>query len=142
MTPETKQVLNTGTALLACALFIIVAALLSWAVVSDTALAYRWALGGAAAVVLTMESRVRLGLRVPRGPLFWWHLSCSVPAFLLLVLLAFVMRPAWMQYLMLALLLASFAAGALLLARGVRAHANGGAVAAASLPRTRENRLA
>jgi hypothetical protein len=58
---------------------------------------YRYAFYSFTVVAVCIELRVRMGYRLQRTALFWLHLSCAIPLFVLLAVLAFVLLPAWVS---------------------------------------------
>lgn len=115
--------MNAATAAIGLALIALFVALMLKATASGTPTAYRYALAAATLAVAVMETRVRMGLRLPRGRLFYAHLVASVIALGLLIVLAFAVQSALLRGLALAFFAVSGAAGGVLLYRGVRAHA-------------------
>lgn len=71
-------------------------------------------------VSICIEGRVRLGYRLQRTRLFWIHLSCAVPFFLLLGALAFIPMPLWVGYIELILFTVVLGTGSILFHRGLR----------------------
>lgn len=68
--------------------------------------------------VLCIETRVRMGYRLPRGPLFWTHLCVAIPFCILLSSISFVMLPAWLGYLCFVLFCVTLGTGVVLFGRG------------------------
>jgi hypothetical protein len=54
---------------------------------------YRYAFYSFVIVAMCIEIRVRMRFRLQRTRLFWVHLSCAVPFFLILGILAFFIMP-------------------------------------------------
>ncbi len=81
---------------------------------------YRLAFYSFFIVALCIEGRVRLGYRLVRTQMFWIHLSCAIPFFLLLGTLAYMPMPLWTSYLELILFLIVLSTGSVLFHRGLR----------------------
>jgi hypothetical protein len=78
---------------------------------------YRFAFYCLVFIVACMETRIRLGLRIPRGPLFSAHLIFAIPFFLALGALAFWTRVSWLEAAFLALGIGTCCTGSVLLYR-------------------------
>jgi hypothetical protein len=81
---------------------------------------YRYAFYSFAVVALCIELRVRMGYRLQRTSLFRLHLSCAVPLFILLAVLAYVLLPAWISLLEGFLFAIVLCTGVILYTRGLR----------------------
>lgn len=74
-------------------------------------------------LTLCIETRVRMGFKLPRGLLFASHMLAAIPFFLLLCALSFLTLPHWLTYLAFVLFCATLGTGAVLFSHGMRVHA-------------------
>lgn len=81
--------------------------------------AYAAAFWSMVAIVLCMETRVRMGWRQPRPHSFWLHVAAGAALLLALGALALWPMPAWMPFVAAALLLVVALGGGALLWRQV-----------------------
>ena len=81
---------------------------------------YRAAFFSFVIIIICIESRVRMGYRLPRGLLFGIHLSCSIPFFLLLGIIAFFPVAIWLIYIADILSIIMITTGIILFTRGLR----------------------
>jgi hypothetical protein len=83
--------------------------------------AYQYCFASFCIIALCIETRVRMGYRLPRGPLFWVHLPCAVVFFVFLGALAFIQLPRIVGFFELGLFLIVLGTGAVLFYRGLNA---------------------
>jgi hypothetical protein len=81
---------------------------------------YRYAFYSFVIVAMCIEIRVRMRFRLQRTRLFWVHLSCAVPFFLILGILAFFIMPFSVSIVEGALFIVVLCTGVVLYTRGLR----------------------
>ncbi len=71
------------------------------------------------AISVCIETRVRMGYRLARGPIFWIHLPTALLFFGLLATLAVIPLPRWTEFVAFGLFLVVLSTGLILFYKGI-----------------------